>query len=153
MRRQTNSLTGDLGLRVVYLACSIACLCFLALVLALAAYMQFTPKDVQARDAGRAVFGAAASNPWTVLPHPPDGTSPPDNASPNDQTLPGPSPASLDSPDPQARRRALDAWFQSRPDSLQEISRMLDDPDPAVQAHARLLWDIALSGGREMDSD
>lgn len=122
--------------------------CLLAAALSLAACER--PATEQARqDVARpAVLGGAISNPWSGPVHPSDGAdrSP---VSPS-ASLPGASPlASLGSPDPASRRAALDAWVQARPDSLQEIRPMLDDPDVAVRARARALWNAALSGGRE----
>lgn len=104
-----------LGVRVVYPACSIACLYFLALVLTLTAYEQSTPEGVQMLDAGRAAFGSAISNPWMTSLHPAYQTNPPDNSASKDRTSPGKLFASLDRLAPQAHRMKHDAWFHFRP--------------------------------------
>lgn len=139
-------------MRVVYLACSSVCLYFLALVLPLAAYEQSTPERAQTLDAARAAFGAAIRNPWIAPLHTAGQTSPPDNSALKDRTSPGKLFTSLDGPHPQAHRMTHDAWFHFHPTSPEDISQMLDDPAPMVQSDARLLWNIALSGGREADA-
>lgn len=134
-------------MRVVYLDCSIACQCFYVLVLTLTAYEQSNPKGAQTRDE-HAVLAAAISSLWTVSLRPPGGISQPGNSNSNDQPLPGPLSASFDSPDTRVRRIAFEASFQSRPDTLQESSRMPDDPDAPVRPRARSVSNMTLSGGR-----
>lgn len=97
---------------------------------------------------------APMSNPWTRA-HVETGTAA------ETQTPPAGPPSSsrrppthaLDSPAAQTRLAALDAWIRARPDSLHEISPLLQDPDPAVRTRARALWNQSLSGGREADPE
>jgi hypothetical protein len=136
--------------RVDYPARSAACLCFLVLLM-LAACGRPAPEATRSRDTGQGIFSAAISNPWSAAVRVPDPADPPQESpvafpASREQAL-----SSLGSPDPGARRIALDAWMQFRPDSLQEISHMLDDPDISVRTRARVLWNAALSGGREAD--
>lgn len=97
-------------------------------------------------------LNAPISNPWmappALPPELPAIASAPTAAPAGESLLPA-----LSSANPHARLAGVEAWVQSRPDSLHEIKPMLHDSDPAVRTRARVLWNAALSGGRKSDPE
>lgn len=136
--------------RVAYPACSAVLLLF-ALVLQLAACGRTAPDGAPGKVSASPGLASALSNPWSGSA--PVPASAPADSNPSSTTSSLPQAPRLDSQDPHARQLALETWARTRPDSLHEIRRLLDDPDLSVRTYARAAWKAALSGGREADPE